>query len=272
MRSCSECGHLTDDDANFCDQCGARLRTEPPPVVAPAPVEQERTLGSRLWVWLLGALALMLAIALGAVLVFIEPEPETDDAADDAAAGDAGSEGSDQQVRPAPDPADVLAATGSTRLRLLVSRCAGCEITAVPADGNDPQIATVDSGSVEFALPTASTLALGFTVSHPDGFGSQDGPNAIVLAPTGVAAGTAVAVSDVIGVDTVSVCWAGTLAADATITVAVEIFAKGAGDGGLRAWADPAQPVTSAATAPDADGTVQASGLNGCTIPGGTDS
>lgn len=271
MRSCSECGHLTDDDANFCDQCGARLRTEPPPVVvARAPVDPERTLGRRWWVWLLGALALVLAIALGAVLV-LEPDPESDATVEDPAAGDAETGESDSQVLPAPDPADVLAATGSTRLRMTVSRCAGCEITAVPADGTDPQIATVDGGSVEFALPTASTLALGFTVSHPDGFGSQDGPNAIVLAPASAPAGTAVAVSDVIGADSVSVCWAGTLEASATIAVAVEIFANGALEGGLRAWADPAQPVTTAATGPNADGTVQAAGLNGCTIPDGTE-
>jgi hypothetical protein len=75
MQSCAECGHLSDDDANFCDQCGNKLRPDPPP---PVPIdtgatEPERSLGSRWWVWALGALALLLAAAAGAALVLNNP-------------------------------------------------------------------------------------------------------------------------------------------------------------------------------------------------------
>jgi hypothetical protein len=163
-----------------------------------------------------------------------------------------------------PDPEEVLAADGATRVRMTVASCGGCEITAIPADGSAPQVATVAGQAVEFALPTASTLGLAFTVQHPDGFGSEGGPNVIVLAPAGIAAGAPVPVSEIIEADRVAVCWAGTLAAERSLAVAVEVFADGTTPGGLRAWADPAEPVTAAAAAPEADGSVPETALAGC--------
>ncbi len=149
-------------------------------------------------------------------------------------------------------------------MRLAVAKCPGCEITAVPADGSNAQVATVAGSQVEFALPTASTLGLAFTVAHPDGFGSADGPNVIVLAPAGAAPGQPVTVAEVIDAGRVGVCWAGTLAAQRSLKVAVEVFADGTAPGGLRAWADPAEPVTGVSTAPANDGTVQAPAVAAC--------
>jgi hypothetical protein len=263
MQSCAECGHLSDDDANFCDQCGSRLRPEPP---APVPIdsaatEPERGLGSRWWVWALGAIALLIAAAAGAALVLNDPDATSDEETPGEEAGEPQPTASSPAT---PDAEEVLAADGTSRVRLAVANCAGCQITALPADGSGAQVATVASGAVEFALRTPSTLGLGFTVEHPDGFGSAEAGNTIVLAPSGVAAGEQVTVSDISDADLVSVCWAGTLAAERSLTVAVELFADGTTPGGLRAWADPAEPVTDAVTAPTADGTVAAGALNGC--------
>jgi hypothetical protein len=265
MQSCAECGHLSDDDANFCDQCGSRLRPEPQP---PAPIdvgatEPERGLGSRWWVWVLGAIALLIAVAAGATLVFNDPEATSDEPTPTEDAGEPQPAASPLAT---PDAEEVLAADGTSRVRVAVANCAGCEITAVPADGSGTQVATVDSGAVEFALPTPSTLGLGFTVEHPDGFGSAEDGNTIVLAPSGAAAGDPVTVADIAEAEQVSVCWAGTLAAERSLAVAVDLFADGTTPGGLRAWADPAEPVTDAVTAPAGNGAVAAGALSGCAV------
>lgn len=255
MQSCAECGHLNGEDANFCDQCGNRLLPEPAPPVTidRRATEPEPSLVSRWWVWLLGAVLLLVAIGAGAALVLTgdaEPEPAEPVATPEPVT--------------TPDPAEVQAATGVSRVRLAVINCTDCTFTAVLAGEAEPQVATVADGAVEFALPTASTLGLGFTVQHPDGYGLPNADNAVVLSPVEVEAGASVAVSEVIAAERVAVCWGGTLATERNINVIVERYADGTSPGGLRAWASPAEPGSGTPIKPTADGAISAGALNSC--------
>ena len=263
MRACPDCGQLTEDDANFCHMCGGRLRSEPPPppVALPGDDGAGSPLGSRPWVWLVAAAVLLLAIGAGAALVLNNPGS---DAPPEGAPDPEVSPTTSAPPEPAPDASAVLAGSGTVRVQVDVVNCPGCQIDAIPADGTDPQSATVAQGSVEFALPRDSTLGLAFTVRHPDGFGSQGGPNVAVLAIDQAAPGTRITVSDLIDAARPHVCWAGTLADTATIAITVDVFGDGTAAGGLRAWGDPAQAVLPASAAPSSDGSVEQTALAGC--------
>lgn len=265
MRACQNCGHLCEDSANFCNQCGERLRDEPPPPPVQLPDEDSREPRSAppAWLLILGAVCIIALVAVGAVLVLNDPEDGGTAPEDTASAQPTPTPA--PTTATVPDPEDVLANTERVDVRLSVANCPDCIITAVPADDSGEQVATVSDGAVLFGLAGSSTLGLAFTVEHPDGFGESSGSNAVVLAPVGTPPGSTVPVSDVIGAAGSEMCWGGTTGTTGDIAIVVEPFGDGTPQGGLRAWADPAQPVLPAAVQPAADGSVEGIELVVCT-------
>ncbi len=263
MQPCPDCGHLMPAGANFCDRCGERLRPEPPPAprTEPPPDDPRPLLSSTTWIWVLSAVGLLIAIGVGAALVMNEPSDSTDS---ESAGPDDTTTEPGQPPTTTPDPADVLASKETARIRMTVFNCGSCEITAFPGDGSEPQTATVAAGAVEFALPVPATLGLGFTVTHPDGFGAADGSNVVVLSPAGFPAGTAVRVADVVNAEAVRICWAGTLQTTVTLAINADLFNNGTPTGGLRTWADPGLPTLPVTTVASANGTVDAPALSAC--------
>lgn len=264
MQPCPNCEELVEDTANFCHLCGERIVAPPPPPPVSEPPEPAADSSSsrRTLLWLAATGAVFVLVVLMAMQLAGQ-DPESDGQPQPPAETRSGS-ATDSSV-PAPDPQEVLAATGTTRLTLQVDNCADCEITAVPADGSADQTATVSDGVVQFALPQPSTLALAFTVSHPQGYGSQGGRNAVVLAPYGAAAGEGVDVADLIDADVVAICWAGTVQPEATLAIAVDPFGDGTANGDLRVWADPATDALPAPAGPTGAGTVDEAALTACT-------
>ncbi len=265
MRACPNCSELADDSANFCHMCGERLLDEPPPPPVPIPsaLPEPETSRSTILLRVLVPLIAVLVLGVGAAVVLSDSGDEGGSVPTPSPTSPSPTASPSPSILAAP-PADVLASTQTVRIRLQVSNCPGCEITAIPADSTAAQTATVAQDSVQYALPAPSTLGLSFTVAHPDGFGSANGPNAVVLAPAGKQPGASVTVGEVIDAGAASLCWAGAVESDATIPIVVEPFADGTPIGGLRAWAHPAQPVLSASAVPAADGTVEAADLLGC--------
>lgn len=255
MKPCPTCAGLVDDDANFCPQCGERMLAEPPPpkpviVYDPAPRVPA-------WLpWALAVLAGLVVLATGAALVLQDDPPQAQPATPSAPPPP-------EEPEAAPPPRDVLAATGTTRLRINVAGCEGCLIDLLPTSGAG-RTATVVGGSAEFDLPTAATLGLAVAVAHPQEFGSDGGPNVAVLRPVGTEAGSAVPVSAIVDAGGAGVCWAGTLNSGGRMDLLVEPFANATPGGGLRVWASPALAVIGPAVAPADDGTVEADATSTC--------
>jgi hypothetical protein len=212
----------------------------------------------------LAAIGSVVVVAIGWALVFndgTQPGPQPSEPTQDS-----------QSPSPAnpsasvPEPQQVLAATGTTLLRITVQSCEGCVVSPLLADGRQLPPGTVSEGAVEFLLPTADTLGLAFSVAHPQGFGGDSGPNIAVLAPDAAEVGSAVPVAAIADAATAGVCWAGTIESGARISLAVEPFADRTPTGGLRVWADPAQPVLQAPIAPTSDGTVEAGEAQVCAV------
>lgn len=259
MRPCPNCGQLVAESANFCHMCGERIPDVPetPPPLPPtaAPVFDTRPRFPRTGVWFLAIAAAVVIIAVAALLVLNDPE-------DKAPSAGGGQPGGGAYAAPAPQ--SVVSASGTVRLLVSIGNCEGCAVTAVPADDSAPQSATVVNGTAEFAIANRSTLGLGFTVTHPQGFGDAGGANVAVLLPLGSTPGESVSAKQVSNAPSVGICWAGTVASAASIPLAVEPHGDSTVTGGLRIWANPAQPVLDAMVAPSGDGTVEKPALSVC--------
>ena len=258
MQPCPNCGELVADSANFCHMCGERMMPEPPPPPRPTvpPVLEEQPRSPRIWAWLLAIAAGVLLITVATALVLNNPEDQPAPLPSDGSSADT--------AFTAPQPQRVLATSGTVRLQISIGSCEGCDITAVPADGTAEQTATVVNGSAEFAIANRSTLGLGFTVQHPQGFGAAGGPNVAVLAPLGAVPGGSVVAREVANAASVGICWAGTVSSAASIPLSVEPHGDSTVTGGLRVWASPAQPVLDAMVAASGDGTVEQPALSTC--------
>ncbi len=141
----------------------------------------------------------------------------------------------------APDAKAVEESQDDTSLNLTVTGCEGCQVTARATQGGadpNPQSATVSEGTVQFDLPTASTLGLVLSIrGEKDGI--DDGDDQLVILQAGdTTPGTPQSESQVKAASEGTYCWAGTLLEVATIRISV------AGDSQepTMAWADPALP------------------------------
>jgi hypothetical protein len=263
MIKCPNCHELIDESANFCHLCGERIVVEPPPPKPVAVYDPTPNIPR----WLPWALAVIAAVVVGAIGWSLVSSDGTQPAAQPTAPAQAsGSPSPNSPSTSVPAPQQVLAATGTTLLRVTIGSCEGCVISPLLADGRQLPPGTVSEGAVEFLLPTAETLGLAFAVAHPQGFGGVSGPNIAVLAADGADVGSPVPVAAIADAATAGVCWAGTIENGARISLAVEPFADKTPTGGLRVWADPAQPVLKAPIAPTADGTVEAGEAQVCGV------
>lgn len=259
MRACPNCGQLIPESANFCHMCGERMPAELPPP-RPAPVLEEPSRLPRVLRWVVAAGSAVVLALVAAALVLNNPDEQADPTSDGSGSVTDGA----VVVASPPSPQSLLAATSTVQLQVRVANCEKCVITAVPADGTARKSGSVANGSVELTLDSRSTLGLGLTISHPQGFGEAGGPNVAVLAPLGAVPGGSVAAATIANATSVGICWAGTLATTATIGLKVEPHGDRTPTGGLRVWADPAQPVLDAMVAPSGDGTVEQPALSTC--------
>lgn len=261
MTLCPSCRKEPEPGANFCYHCGERLHSEP--VADPVLTHFESdTPPRRRWPLVLAAAAAVVAIGLiGWQMVVRETSPAPQATAEPTSLPSPDSTG--PAVLPSVPPKTVADTKGTTRLTISAFNCDGCEITAIPADGSSPQPATVSAGTAKFALPTAQTLGLAFTVKHPDGFGVDSEPNVLILRPGGVSAGSSASVQNVIQSAGSAVCWGGTDQETATMEIVADTYLED-GVPSLRIWTNPAQQTLDVVTPPNPDGTVGQGGLTDC--------
>ena len=149
----------------------------------------------------------------------------------------------------APDPEEVRNNQGATSLKLQVTGCEGCQVTAIPSvatDADEPFAATVESGVALIDVPTPGTLGMSFFVQ-----GEKDGDDTpqralVLLQPGRIAPGDPVSARTAGEAESAGYCWAGTTLSVATLRFTAEE------DKGVvsRVWADPALPTTSAQVKP----------------------
>lgn len=258
MRPCPDCGELIAETANFCPMCGERITEEPPPPPRPLPqsiLDEDEHRFPRSGAWFLVAAASLLILGVGAVLVLNDPEQRQQPPLGASPSG---------LNSPAPAPQDVLTAAGTVRLQVGIGNCEGCDITAVTADSSIDRTEPVVNGTAQFVIPHRSTLGLGFSVAHPQGFGEAGGPNVAVLSPLGAITGGSVSAATIADATSVGICWAGTVSPTASIQLLVEPHGDSTVTGGLRVWASPAQPILDAMVAPSGEGTVEVPALSTC--------
>lgn len=261
MTSCPNCRQEPEPDANFCYHCGERLPSEPIPEPVPSYFENQEPKRRR-WPLVLAAAVALIALGfIGWQMVLRETTPAPELATEPTTL--ALPDQTNPTVVPSVPPQVVASTRGTTRLTISTFNCDSCEITAIPADGSAPQVATVAAGTAKFALPTAQTLGLAFTVKHPDGFGANSAPNVLILRPGGVAPGEEATVTDVIRSVGSAVCWSGTDQETATLDLVADTYLADE-VAQLRVWTNPAQQTLSVVTAPNPDGSIGEAGLADC--------
>lgn len=145
----------------------------------------------------------------------------------------------------APEPEAVAADQGTTVLKIRVTECEGCQVTAVPATdsgGAKDWSATVTQGMAQIEIPTPQSLGLAFFVQ-----GEKDGNDTpvrtlVTLQPDQVPPGDPVSADRAASAKTAGYCWAGTTLDVATLAFAAEE----SGSRVQRTWADPALPTLAA--------------------------
>ncbi len=149
----------------------------------------------------------------------------------------------------APAPEDVRNQPGTTVLKVKVSGCPGCQVTAVPDDtttADGPFAATVTNGLAQLEVPSPSTLGLSFFLQGEKDGNDTPARTLVILQPDRVAPGDAVTEAAAGSAQSAGYCWAGT-----TLTVATVRFSAQAKGGTVQsAWADPALPTTAAQVTP----------------------
>lgn len=257
---CPNCEQRPEPGANFCYHCGERLR-EPPPPPQPLPPEPDPP---RRPPWaVIVAVVVVLGAAMAGWLAWRSaetgespgPEPSESDVVSPAATV--------APTQPTPEPSLIINDEGTTLLTVSVANCVACEVIAIPADGTAQQSATVSGGSVEFAMPTSSTVGMAFEIIHPEGFGAT-GPNMVVLRPETAEPGQQVGVQDIIDAQRLAICWSGTAAAVSSISLAADPYTNDSGVRLLRVWADPARATIGTPAPNNGTGGLNGNGLQEC--------
>lgn len=144
----------------------------------------------------------------------------------------------------APSPDAVLADESTTVLRVRVTDCNGCQVTAVASDAGTRDHtwkATVAAGVAQLEMPTPDTLGMAFFLQGEKDGGDTPARTLVALMPAGAEAGQPVSAGRIEDAPRAGYCWAGT-----TLDVAVLNFAAESGGGRVQqAWANPALPALS---------------------------